>query len=794
MIAALARAESNCIAFLKRELAPSQARWQSVIRLTITSSVILATMNIFRLGEGYWAVITMLLVCGPNVPSSFRKGLERIVGTTLGVSVAYATYATLFQQPWFLIPAIFACIMVGALVIVRCDAPYVGWVFVLSVLIVVSDSHRAFDTIANVAFAREWVVGIGIGLSWIAMRTIFPVHALAALQSRLRALTAQTRARIAFVRGQLDSNTDAPSDVTALPPAIDSAQIQELLLLIRNLLDERPTFRASIDQLTDRVLILESISVISSSAIGALRALNEQGRASPFTAHVIAVTESLDTVLVALQEWIEQLDWKADGFSRVAIDFSAVDTALVRLAAFHDSEISRLGINPGVAPATHSDPPLPLQSLLPLIGFTALVRAMRASVTNVTLDTAPERQDGSRIRKSITRALFGLGLRGDAPRGMSFAIRTAIACTIGWIFVTATGYVSLSTMLVTPLMVVGPTGGSVEAIRIRARLRFLGGLAGGAVGILALVFVVPTIESLAALTCLWVLCAAPFLWIFAGSPRISYFGFQGMFCLSIILIGPLAPSVNMTPLGGRVTGILLGVIVTYIVFGIVAPDYGRNELFDVGASAFRRIGAIVRSGFPDRPTTYSQLSDMRYRTYALVLRMRTLAASLDATPDADSPGLTSSQVGRVEVHLARLLATANAIAMNRLTGTLSPTLLLDVSELLACADAIEQCCQGIAAAMDERHFGNMGSMLATVDARMSELDARLPEIRLRPSVRILGAVDAERVLGQISLYHVASKQLHDLVAELTDIRTQNERFRASQRQCLPIHSAQSSTA
>lgn len=794
MIAALTRAEANCIAFLKRELAPSQARWQSVIRLTITSSVILAAMNIFRLGEGYWAVITMLLVCGPNVPSSFRKGLARIAGTTIGVSLAYVIYASLFQQPWFLIPAIFSCILVGALVIVRCDAPYVGWVFVLSVLIVVSDSHRAFDTIANVAFAREWVVGIGVGLSWLAMRAIFPVHALETLQSRLRALTAQTRTRIAFVRGQLDSNTDAPSDATALPPAIDSAQIQELLLLIRNLIDEKPSFRASIDQLTDRVLILESISVISSSAIGALTALSEQGRASPFTTHVASITQSLDSVLGAMQEWTEQLDWKADGFSRVIIDFSAVDTALVQLAAFHDSEIARLGINPDAAHAAHSNPPTPLRPLLPLIAFTALVRAMRASVTDVTHDSAPERQDGSRIRKSITRAMFGLGLRGDEPRGMSFAIRTAIACTIGWIFVTATGYASLSTMLVTPLMVVGPSGGSVEAIRIRSRLRFLGGLAGGAVGILAIIFVVPTVESLAALIFIWVICAAPFLWIFAGSPRISYFGFQGVFCLSIMLIGPLAPSVDMTPLGGRVTGILLGVIVTYIVFGIVAPDYGRNELFDVGASAFRRIGAIVRSGFPDRPTTYAQLNDMRYRTYALVLRMRTLGESLDATPDADSPGLTSLQVGRVEVQLARLLAAANSIAMNRLSGSLSPTLLRDVSELLACANAIEQCCQEIASALDERHFDNMGAMLATVDGRMRELDARLPEIRLRPSVRILSAVDAERVLGQVSLYHVAHDRLHDLVVELIDIRTQNERFRASQRQYSPVRSAQSSTA
>ncbi len=794
MIAALTRAESDFTSFLKRELAPSPERWHSVIRLTVTSTVILTIMNIFRLGEGYWAVITMLLVCGPSVPSSFRKGLERITATTVGVVVAYAIYASLFQQPWFLIPAIFACIMLGALVLVRSDRPYVGWVFVLSVLVVVSDSHHAFDKIANIAFAREWVVGIGVATSWFAMHALFPVHALAMLQERLIPLIAQTRVRIAFVRGQLASGADARSDIALLPPAIDSAQVQDLLLLIRNLLDEKPSFRDSIDQLTDRVLMLESISVISSSAIGALKELDEPGRKTALAAHVIGVVESLDTLLIALAEWTNQLDWKGDGLSRTAIDLSAVDSALAKLTAFHEAEIARLEIHRGCATATTAPPHPLLQPLLPLIALIALVRAMRAGVTAVSLDRASDILDGSRLRQSISRAMFGLGLRGDAPRGMSFAIRTAIACTIGWLFVTATGYESLGTMIVTPLMIVGANGGSVEAIRMRSRLRFLGGLAGGIVGVLAIVFVIPTVESLAGLCFVWVICAAPFLWVFAGSPRVSYFGFQGVFCLAAMLVGSLSPSVDMTPLGGRVTGILLGVIVTYIVFGMIAPDSGRNELFDIVASAFRRIGSIARSGFPDRPISITQLSEMRYRTYALVLRMRVLSASLDATPDADSPGLTAPQVVRVEVHLARLLASVNSIAMNRVTGLLCETLMRDLGELHACADAIEESCHAIATAIEQRTSDGLATVLDSVDARISEVDARLPEIRLRPTMRTLGAEDVERVLGQIGLYRVAQDRLHSLVGELVEIRSQNESFRASRRQYSPTHSAQSSTA
>ena len=103
--------------------------------------------------------------------------------------------------------------------------------------------------------------------------------------------------------------------------------------------------------------------------------------------------------------------------------------------------------------------------------------------------------------------------------------------------------------MTTPLMIVSVSGGSAEATRARARLRFLGAFAGGVVGILVILVVMPTITSLAALIGIWVLCSAPFFWIMAGGPRVSYFGFQALFCLAALLVGSFAPSTEMTSLG-----------------------------------------------------------------------------------------------------------------------------------------------------------------------------------------------------------------------------------------------------
>lgn len=794
MISALAGVESNCIAFLKRELAPTPERWHSVIRLLVVSAAILVTMQIFRLHEGYWAIITMLIVCGPAVPSSFRKGVERILGTTAGVAVAYVIYSTCFQQPWFLIPAIFACIFGAGLVIVRSDAPYVGWIFALSILVVLGDSRRPFDTIGDVAFEREWVVAIGVAYSMFGLAVIFPANALTKLRERLGALLAHTRTRVTFIRRQILSGKAAQSDLESLPRAVDATEIQDLLLLVRNLLDEKPSFRDSIDQLTDRILLLESISMISSSAIGALKALHDPTRSDEFATCVLAVVDALDTLLADLEQWTAQLDSRGDGLNRLAIDFSSIDRALAHLADFHACEIARLGIHSDTPRALAAEPSPALKPLLPLMALIALVRAMRANYYAVSLATLPEQADASGLRYSIIRAIFGLGLRGDSLRGISFALRLAIAVTISLIFLTATGYSSLSAVMTTPLMIVSVSGGSAEATRARARLRFLGAFAGGVVGILVILVVMPTITSLAALIGIWVLCSAPFFWIMAGGPRVSYFGFQALFCLAALLVGSFAPSTEMTSLGGRVVGIMLGVIVTYVVFGIISPDSAGNELLDIVSSGLRRIGTIVQAGLPDRPNTVAQLNHMRYRTYSLVLRMRVLAASLSATPELDSPGLTQPQVARVEEHLSRLLATANAIAMNRVAGVLSTEILRDCAELSDCASAVGAACGAIADAVDERSFDQIEFVLEALDDRIDQMNERLPEIRLRPSMKTLDPERVERVLGQVGLYHVAQVRMHELVTLLAATRTENQRFRASQLQDLPVHSAQSSTA
>ncbi len=792
MIDALSRAESTALAFLAREMAPSTARWHTAIRALVTSIAILVTMQVFRLSEGYWAIITMLLVGAPGVTSSFRGGVQRIVSTTLGVAVAYTLYATLFEQPWFLIPAIFTCITIAALVIVRSGIPAVGWVFALSVLVVIGDSHRSFDSIATIAFEREWVVAIGVGLTWIGARMLFPVHPLLAIRTRLGQALDRTRTRMAFIRAQL-SPDNGRADVSTLSPPVGPQEIQALLLLIQTLLDERPSFRATIDQLTDRVMLLESISELSSSAIGALKCCDESKEYGGFVGPVTEVVSALEVLLGDLQAWTNQLDPEGEGLNRVPLDFTALDRAIQSLGAAHEAHIARAGIRNAGGAQLEGELERTVRSVLPITAVIAMVRTLRASSYAASIRALPGSQDGASWRAWIVRPRFGLGLRRDASRGLSFAIRTAIACTIGWIFVTATGYASLTTMMVTPLMIVGVSGGSMEATVARARLRFLGGFAGGAIGILALIFVMPTITTLTGLIVLWAVCAAPFLWVYAGGPRVSYFGVQGLFCLAIVMLGSFAPTINMTPLSARVTGILLGALVTYLVFGVISPEPGRRELFEIATSALRRIGAILRARLLGPTTGLAELHQLRFRSYALILRMQDLAAHLRATPPMEAPGLTPDQVARVEVQLCRLVATAGALTTNRLTGVLSDGALSELSEIVSCTEAIECACDALADNIDSQRFDCFADALEPVDRAVNQLSEQTAQLRLRPRVRALDAAAAERVLGQIALCNLAHARLHELVAVFADIRAENQRFRASQQRYLPARFVPSST-
>jgi multidrug resistance protein MdtO len=124
-------------------------------------------------------------------------------------------------------------------------------------------------------------------------------------------------------------------------------------------------------------------------------------------------------------------------------------------------------------------------------------------------------------------------------------------------------------------------------------LRILGCLIGAAVGLAAIVFLVPSLTSIDQLMAVVFLGALAAGYLAAGSPRVSYAGFQAAFAFFLCVIQGSAPAFDLTIARDRVIGILIGNFVVYLVFTQLWPISIAKRIDPAFASLFSRLSAMM---------------------------------------------------------------------------------------------------------------------------------------------------------------------------------------------------------
>ena len=83
--------------------------WLFAIRLGLVLAVAELVMQLLHLERSYWVLLTAAVVLKPDFGSVFARGLQRTLGTVVGVLIGSAVLATLPRGPLLLIPvAVFA--------------------------------------------------------------------------------------------------------------------------------------------------------------------------------------------------------------------------------------------------------------------------------------------------------------------------------------------------------------------------------------------------------------------------------------------------------------------------------------------------------------------------------------------------------------------------------------------------------------------------------------------------------------------------------------------------------------
>ena len=176
------------------------------------------------------------------------------------------------------------------------------------------------------------------------------------------------------------------------------------------------------------------------------------------------------------------------------------------------------------------------------------------------------------------------------PDYIHYALKTTGAAMFCYILYSLLDWPGIHTSFLTCYIVsLGTTAETVEKLT----LRIVGCLVGAAAGYGTMIFLIPYLTSITALMVVVFAGALASGYVAAGSPRISYAGFQIAFAFFLCVIQGPSPAFDLTTARDRVIGIIIGNVVTYLVFINLWPISVGKRIDPAIASLLHHLSAMM---------------------------------------------------------------------------------------------------------------------------------------------------------------------------------------------------------
>jgi multidrug resistance protein MdtO len=198
------------------------------------------------------------------------------------------------------------------------------------------------------------------------------------------------------------------------------------------------------------------------------------------------------------------------------------------------------------------------------------------------------------------------------PEHVYYALKTTGAAMFCYFLYSQLDWAGIHTCFVTCYIVSLST--AAETVE-KLVLRISGCLAGAAAGYGAMIFLVPDLTSIGALMTLVFTGALAAAYVAAGSPRISYAGFQMAFAFFLCVIQGPSPAFDLTTARDRAIGILVGNIVVFVVFTNLWPVSVGRRIDPAIAGLLRRLATMMTE--PDSAARRKLASDARFSLAAI---------------------------------------------------------------------------------------------------------------------------------------------------------------------------------
>ena len=687
-------AGANLGAFLRTELAATPGRGRASMRIVVACLVGTAGVMGFHAPHGDWIIWAILQVSGEDAGASLIKGIQRIVATLVGGVVGLLMSIAFADEPPFMFVSIGVVIAASMFLSRTASPPEAGVLVAFTTLLVVTSRLDAPGTDVDAALWRILMVLVGVVLGTGAQLALWPRDP----EHRLLDEVAQRLATVEalFTRAATPDSPDSRGE----PDLVTVSGFARELDLLANAEARYPSLRR---RHTEQIALVTETERLLTNTLWLIESLRDP-----------------------------HYPYRVDETFRSRLEAMALACAHLR------------GALAARRPAGPDDAPYPVGGPAdPGPGLPTLIASMEANLARVAAatgflsappDTArrflPRRSPlDSPARAPFLTPAFSLS-NTDA---MKFAMKCALAVEICILIPLGLDWPALLTAGITCLLVAQSTFG---ASVYKSVLRLAGAALGGLLGLLVIMAVMPTVESLAWIlppfaACFWIAS-----WLMSGSSRISYVGVQAGYAFAIATLEVFGPTTDLAPPANRVLGVLLGIAVMGLVSHYVWPVRASRAMRPALAAALRAMSQLaeVERSRGDYASEVSRAARRRVAVYgglaaALRLREESVLESGASAPAAraERDGILELAGDAQGVFLALL-----ALARHRLE-TEAVSLPAEAAPPLAEFDRrIRDALQGIADAIEGKANASIPDMRGALEA----LERAESELSSGPSSRV----------------------------------------------------------
>jgi multidrug resistance protein MdtO len=640
---------SDLVAFLRRELAPTPGRGSATFRLTVACLVATIPVLTHRIPHALVVMIVMYLVTQEDSAATLIGSVLGVLGVTVGLGIALLALRISVDVPWlrvvFFVSAFFGGLFLKRILTLGALGSAIGVPAALAMLlpdIVPPDPEVLVDFVLWL----WWCVTLGLSVNAGVQLLLSPGDPLMLLR---RELDARLDAVAQTLRQLAGQNVAAPAPATPPLASLAVAGMSRPLALLKTAAlrhrwaRERREALAAVITLADRL-------VTAAQALEALRPLPA--------------------------DWVDSTRFlrAADGCEQMRRAFQ---------------ELRRPGTGEWVA-LSH-DQAAETQS--PLTDIEQTLDEIVLAVPGPSEEPEGPGAPSEKRPPLLAPDAF------DNPEYVRFALKGTVAGLICYVLFIGFDYPGIYTSVITCFVVSLST---IGASNQKGILRFGGAAVGGLMGLIALVYLLPHVESLGGFWLIFGAGTAVAAWVNFGTPRISYGGYQtGLAFYKAVLQG-FGTAVSATVVRDRLIGVFFGLIVFGIVERVLWPVRARDALRARLAEALRLLAdlARTRTGRRGSAETRATVDAWRRRISQKVEDVQTLIESSKFERDAMDLDALQRRTGDAQVVFVLLLALARHAPESGLPNTVQTRAFeLDVAVATALEALATRAVSGVQAAI-----------------------------------------------------------------------------------------------